>query len=711
MPTKNPFDAQHDKNLLRYVRQIDQIFKAATKEAAAIGVLLNGVDDDKIFRFKDFPATRKRVEKLLNDLKDNLTTVVVNGVRSEWTLANNKNNELCRQVFGDNIGKLSKEQYERYFSTNELARDAFLDRAKSGLNLSSDVWNIDSFKKEIELGLDVGIRAGRSASEMASDLQMYLKHPDKLFRRVKDEHGQLQLSKAAADYHPGRGVYRSSYKNALRLAGTETNIAYRTADHLRWQKMDFVVGILIEPSKTNHKPDICDELGGKYPKEFKFVGWHPQCRCHAVPILKTLEEMAEDNRRILNGEDPTEGSENAVKHLPGDFTNWIEHNKKRIEDAKSLPYFIKDNRELINRPIKLNATQKAELRHSARSEEDKQRIKAAWNKRNAANDKERTQLREQIQANIKLRESAGVITSILEKQMLTTNLNKLREVAERCRDEMSWLREKAKINTPSAVAPIKRLPDAEADKLFKKFLDKHGIPIQEVSYQIKEGAVCLGKGAHERIVDSYQMCSDKDWGIVFSGKRLIGERTGHGYLGTTNYRVINGCLRDIIGNGKFATTTRKLDLAKLKMARSTDKLNKVKGVMSYDIETIQTLDRLIDNGKLPFPIRVVRNMDFEGVNALFGGNLSVKKDIIKQLSARRNTLLSKDSGFMSTSSNAAENVFDRDFQLRITIPKNHKLFFSNHYKESEVVLERLAQLKLRNITKSGGKYIMDCDLI
>ncbi|MBR3455746.1 MAG: hypothetical protein IKH26_10515 [Bacteroidaceae bacterium] len=34
----------------------------------------------------------------------------------------------------------------------------------------------------------------------------------------------------------------SSYKNARRLAATECNTAYRTADHERWQQMDFVVG-------------------------------------------------------------------------------------------------------------------------------------------------------------------------------------------------------------------------------------------------------------------------------------------------------------------------------------------------------------------------------------------------------------------------------------------------------------------------------------
>lgn len=207
------------------------------------------------------------------------------------------------------------------------------------------------------MGLDLGIRSGRPALKMASDLKQYLLHPDKLFRRVRDEHGQLHLSKAAAAYHPGRGVYRSSYKNARRLAATETNIAYRTADYTRWQQLDFVVGIEVRLS-NNHtclggdgKPhafsDICDDLKGRYPKDFKFTGWHPHCRCHAVTILKTPEEMAADNKRIMEGKESEEASENAVTDVPEGFSQWIKRNEKRIAQAGSLPYFIKDNRALL----------------------------------------------------------------------------------------------------------------------------------------------------------------------------------------------------------------------------------------------------------------------------------------------------------------------------------------------------------------------------
>ena len=107
------------------------------------------------------------------------------------------------------------------------------------------------FRNDIEMGLDVGLRNGLSADEMSRDLRQYLQHPDMLFRRVRDEHGNLVLSQRAKAYHSGQGVYRSSYMNARRLAVTETNIAYRTSDYERMQQLDFVVGVEIRLS-NNH---------------------------------------------------------------------------------------------------------------------------------------------------------------------------------------------------------------------------------------------------------------------------------------------------------------------------------------------------------------------------------------------------------------------------------------------------------------------------
>jgi len=89
--------------------------------------------------------------------------------------------------------------------------------------------------------------------------------------------------------------------------------------------------------------DICDTLAGRYPKDFKFTGWHPHCRCRAVTILKTEEEMARDSQRILDGKQPSKDSANAVTDTPEAFKNWVENNRDRIASGHSLPYFIRDN--------------------------------------------------------------------------------------------------------------------------------------------------------------------------------------------------------------------------------------------------------------------------------------------------------------------------------------------------------------------------------
>ena len=107
----NKYDKQHLRNLTAYERQVDAIYRAAVKEAAALGLSIRDLDPTRLFSFSDYPITRKRLESLLESLKSRLSAVIVNGVNHEWTLANNKNNELCRQVFGDNVGKLSNAQY------------------------------------------------------------------------------------------------------------------------------------------------------------------------------------------------------------------------------------------------------------------------------------------------------------------------------------------------------------------------------------------------------------------------------------------------------------------------------------------------------------------------------------------------------------------------------------------------------------------------
>lgn len=350
----NSFDSRHNNNTRRYERELMTIYQDAIREIVALAGGIAPSADGKPFQFDKHPTLKKRLQKWLAGLAGRIEVVVADGVRTEWALANKKNDAMVRQIFGKKVDRLTPEQRRRYFTTNEAARDAFLARKVKGLGLSERVWNYATqYQQEVEMALDLGIADGRAAEDMARDLRRYLREPDRLYRRVRDERGQLHLSKAAAAYHPGAGVYRSSFRNARRMAVTESNIAYKTADFERWQQMSFVVGIEIELS-NNHtvkggdgKPhpltDICDELAGRYPKDFKFTGWHPHCRCHAITIMKTDEEMDQETAAILRGEEPTGESVNRVADVPEQFKTWIAANEGRIAEAKTLPYFLSDN--------------------------------------------------------------------------------------------------------------------------------------------------------------------------------------------------------------------------------------------------------------------------------------------------------------------------------------------------------------------------------
>lgn len=347
------YEALHRLHMEAYTRMIAGAYDKAIYEAVAVAVTIHSVKppEGEIFTFDKHPAAKKRIEGVMAGLQKRMQGIIERGVRAEWTLANNKTDALVKRVYGKSLETMPEERKRLLLSNNEDAREAFVKRKEQGLGLSDKVWRYtDQFKAEIEMGLDVGIRAGKSADELSRALRGFLREPNKLFRSVRDEHGQLQLSARAKAYHPGQGVYRSSYKNALRLAATETNIAYRTADHERQQALDFVVGVEVHLSGNhtlNGKPFrcMCDDLVGKYPKDFKFTGWHPNCRCYTTPILKTPEEMATDTQKLLRGE-PTDGrSVNAVGDVPEGFKTWLSENKGRIDGGASLPYFIRDNKD------------------------------------------------------------------------------------------------------------------------------------------------------------------------------------------------------------------------------------------------------------------------------------------------------------------------------------------------------------------------------
>lgn len=337
------YDRKHLRNLLKIAERQMKLFDEALKEAARIGEASGFSDKDAPFYFKDYPVVKARIDELMQGLHNNIVTSIEEGNREEWLLSCEKNDKMVDSITSST--GIPKAQISQWKQRNLEALNAFQSRKVEGMGLSARVWNItEQFKQELELALDIGLGEGKSAAALSRDVRKYLNEPNKLFRRVRDKHGVLRLSKAAKAYHPGQGVYRSSYKNAMRLATTENNMAYRSADHERWQQLQFVVGIEIRLSNNHPVYDICDELKGIYPKDFKFVGFHPHCRCFAVAILPTAEQFLDYQNRKIAGEDVSGFKfDGEVKDVPDNFKEWMRGNDERLGRAKNIPYFIKDN--------------------------------------------------------------------------------------------------------------------------------------------------------------------------------------------------------------------------------------------------------------------------------------------------------------------------------------------------------------------------------
>ena len=400
--TIGTYDKKHKENLAKRARKVQQLYDAAIKRIAqAAAPSLFDADTKKEFHFEDFPALKKEMEALMQDLGSSLQANIEDGDQESWTLSNTKNDAMVDSIIGKK--HLPKKVVQAWKHPHLEALNAFIERKEAGMNLSRRVWNLtQQFKSEMELALELGMGEGKSAAALSRDIRKYLVEPNKLFRRVRDKSGALRLSKAAAAYHPGKGVYRSSYKNALRMTATENNIAYRTADHNRWQALPFVIGIEIHISNNHPTEDICDLFDGKrFPKDFKFTGWHPWCRCYAVSVLASQEEMDAYTTAIMNGEDVSHWKfTGQVEKMPKEFNKWMKDNKARIENATSMPYFIKDNfkdgdpakglRWEVQKTEKNTAPAKtahdiimenAAKRHAARTSEQIDDIKDAWRER------------------------------------------------------------------------------------------------------------------------------------------------------------------------------------------------------------------------------------------------------------------------------------------------------------------------------------------
>lgn len=344
---------QYERLHLKHISALDRKIRAVyVKAIQEIKITLSTVRyKGKAFNLTDYPLLKKKIDKVIAGMQPEIYAIELNGLKESWALSNKKNDLIVdKRLLGKQVRKKARQLL---YDPNAKSFKAFVSRKEKGLGLSDRVWNLlDPFKKELEQGIGIGMGQGKSASTIASDLVQYLNKPDALFKRVRGADGKLNLSSSARNYSPGQGVYRSSYKNAVRLTRTENNIAYRTADHERWKNTPFIIGIEVKLSKNHPRYDVCDTLVGRFPKDYKHTGFHAQCLCYAVPIMASDAdfEMMED--QLLAGEEITFVPKGMIIGPPASFTKYLSDNKARINGWKNKPYFIRDNSEYVPKAVR-----------------------------------------------------------------------------------------------------------------------------------------------------------------------------------------------------------------------------------------------------------------------------------------------------------------------------------------------------------------------
>ena len=323
------------------------------------------------------------VDRELLNLESMLYANISAFQKDGWERAERKNDDFISLfIKGMSISSATKDgMFTHSLSAFEALKN---DIDANGFKLSDRVWNItQQTKSQLEFYLDSGVVAGRNSNGISSDIRQILQNPQKRFRRIRNEKGELVLSQPMKDYHPGQGVYRSAYKNALRTSATTTNTAYRSADYERWSKQDFILGIEIQRSASNRRTrKICDAMIGKYPKTFKFTGFHPFCICFATPITMEPEDFADF---LLNDTVP---KEQVITDIPQGAKDFVIENKDGLQSA----FWYKDNftndgglqREIVSQPI-TNEVIKVSRPKRIKTDAEKNDIQKRWEERFARN--------------------------------------------------------------------------------------------------------------------------------------------------------------------------------------------------------------------------------------------------------------------------------------------------------------------------------------
>lgn len=357
-------DTERRKRLIKWLDDVLKKLRALTVSTfvAAIEELRDYIEAGGDFKWDAHGIHERNVMNLLGILEGKINILIASGVSKWYQEGLDNAAEQAEQA----IKKLTKSNRQPYGlrKLKQQATEARRMEAVSGHaetvsyrggamnNLSNRVWDLkDDSQKAIEQIVQDAIKDGKGVNETKNSVKEFLN---------TDGNGKMK--------HGGEpGVYKNPEKNCERLMRTEVNAAYRSAEIDSYNAMDVVLGYEIHLSgnhtttrrkkngevKIIHIKDICDQCAGKYPKNFVWFGWHPNCRCYITPITMTPAQFGE----YMDAED--EGREKEylesimIKDFPDGFKKYYgEYSSKIAKSAaknpkRKLPSWIENNKQIL----------------------------------------------------------------------------------------------------------------------------------------------------------------------------------------------------------------------------------------------------------------------------------------------------------------------------------------------------------------------------
>lgn len=159
--------------------------------------------------------------------------------------------------------RLERYSESSWATINEEAFESLIRFRPAGLTLSDQIWRITlDAEQNIRRQVTAGVLQGKGPLKLARELTPFFVDPLK----------------------PGRGVYSSAYKNAVRLARTEYARAYNEGTIRYANQKTWIDGYISHTTSANPAPYDKSVDGKFFPKESPpNIPYHPNCMCYAEP--------------------------------------------------------------------------------------------------------------------------------------------------------------------------------------------------------------------------------------------------------------------------------------------------------------------------------------------------------------------------------------------------------------------------------------------